>query len=114
MPAMYRFVTDWLHARHDTRESRCGLTAKSYFLQEAEGLSCAAKVAWAQRRGDLSVTNLQHDAVVVVCGEEDPRETVRAAMAAACEEVLGYDQPAEEKPLGEDVSDAEHTSDDGD
>ena len=29
MPAMYRFVTDWLHARRDPRESRSGLTAKS-------------------------------------------------------------------------------------
>ena len=109
MPAMYRFVTDWLHARRDPRESRSGLTAKSYFLQEAEGLSRAAKVAWARRRGDLAITNLQHDGVVVVCGEEDPEE-VRAAMEAACTEVLGYDQPVEEKPLGEDVSDAEQVS----
>ena len=58
----------------------------------------------------MTVTNLQHDGVVVVCGEEDPEE-VRTAMAAACAEVLGYDQPVEEKPLGEDVSDSEAHSD---
>ena len=106
MPAMYRFVTDWLHARRDSRESRSGLTAKSYFLQEAEGLSRAAKVAWARQRGDLRVTNLQHDGVVVDCEDVDPVE-VCSAMAAACNEVLGYDQPVEEKLLGEDVSDSE-------
>ena len=37
--------------------------------------------------------------------EMDPAE-VCAAMTAACEAVLGYDQPVEEKPLGEDVSDS--------
>ena len=59
-----------------------------------------------QRRGDLNVTNLQHDGVVVVCEEMDPA-AVRAAMAAACADVLGYEQPVEEKPLGEAVSASE-------
>ena len=40
-------------------------TAKSYFLQEAEGLSRWAKVMWARLRGDVRVTNLQHDGVIV-------------------------------------------------
>ena len=71
-----------------------------------------AKVAWAQRRGDLSVTNLQHDGVVVVCEEVGPAD-VCAAMSAACEAVLGYDQPVEEKPLGEDVSESEDSEADG-
>ena len=103
MPAMYQFVTDWLRARRDPRVSQSGLTAKSYFLQEAEGLSRMAKVAWARRRGDLSITNLQHDGIVVVCEEVNPAD-VCAALTAACETVLGYDQPVEEKPLGADVS----------
>ena len=110
MPGMYRFTTDWLHARRDARECRSGLTAKSYFLQEAEGLSRMAKVEWARRRGDLSITNLQHDGVVVVVEQMDPA-AVCTAMAAASAEVLGYEQPVEEKPLGEDVSDSEANSD---
>jgi hypothetical protein len=96
MPAMHAFVKDWLRAHGDPRagNGKSGLTAKSYFLQEAEGLSRRAKVDWALKRGDLSVTNLQHDGVVVDCGDEDP-EAVRSAMAAACEAVLGYEQPVE-------------------
>ena len=91
--------------------ARSGLTAKSYFLQEAEGLSRRAKVDWALKRGDLSVTNLQHDGVVVDCGDEDP-EAVCRAMAAACEAMLGYEQPVEEKPLGDEGG--ESSADDSD
>jgi len=28
-------------------------------------------------------------------------------MSAACQEVLGYEQPVEEKPIGEEVGDSE-------
>ena len=41
------------------------------------------------------------------CGEE-----AEAALTAACSAMLGYEQPVEEKPIGEDVSDSE--SDSGD
>ena len=61
----------------------------------------------------MSVTNLQHDGVVVVVEEMAPAD-VCTAMSAACEEVLGYDQPVEAKPLGEDVSDSEDSGVGGD
>ena len=60
MPGMTTFVNDWRAARGDPPKA---VTAKSYFLQEAEGLSRRAKVEWARvsggRRGrDVPVTNL--------------------------------------------------------
>ena len=58
----------------------------------------------------MSVTNLQHDGVVVVVEQMDPA-AVCTVMTAACAEMLGYNQPVEEKPLGEDVSDSEAHSD---
>ena len=38
---------------------------------------------------------------------------LEGCMTAACETVLGYDQPVEEKPLGADVSDSEESEADG-
>ena len=57
---MTTIVNDWRSARGDPPKA---VTAKSYFLQEAEGLSRRAKVEWARvsggRRGrDVPVTNL--------------------------------------------------------
>ena len=50
----------------------------------------------------------------MVCEEVNPAD-VCAALTAACETVLGYDQPVEEKPLGADVSDSEESeADSGD
>jgi len=60
MPGMNAFVAAWLHAQGDSRAPTHERTAKSYFLQEAEGLS-----RWAKLRGDTQVTNLQRDGVVV-------------------------------------------------
>ena len=70
-------------------------------------------MAWAARRGDVRVTNLQHDGIVVDCDAVgmDPR-AVELAMGAASSEVLGYDQPVEEKPIGEDVSASEGSDSD--
>ena len=39
MPAMITFVNDWLRIHKPGKMNRCALTAKSYFLQEAEGIS---------------------------------------------------------------------------
>jgi hypothetical protein len=39
LPGMTEFVGDWLRARRDPRARRPGITAKSYFLMEAEALS---------------------------------------------------------------------------
>jgi len=111
MPAMHGFVTDWLREHGDSRVSRSGLTAKSYFLQEPEGLSRRAKVAWAARRGDLRVTSLQHDGVVVELPDGMRADQVAVSMTEACTEMLGYEQPVEEKPLGAEVSDSESDTD---
>ena len=111
MPGMVTFVRDWLCAHDRTRVHKAKLTAKSYFLQEAEGLSRQAKVAWAARRGDARVTNLQHDGIVVELPDGMNAAAVTAGMSAASAAVLGYEQPVEEKPLGEDVSDAESEDD---
>lgn len=100
MPGMVAFVTDWLRARGDARVTTASRTAKSYFLQEAEGLSRKAKVAWAALRGDVRVSNLQHDGVVVVLPDGVTAAVVVAGMAMASERILGYTQPVEEKPLG--------------
>ena len=101
MPGMCEFVADWLREHRDARVHTHERTAKSCFLQEAEGLSRRAKVAWAARRGDLAVTNLQHDGVVLVLPDGmDPAEA-EAALAEASSRVLGYEQPVEEKPMGD-------------
>ena len=90
--------------RSDPRVVTHERTAKSYFLQEAEGLSRRAKVAWAKLRGDVRVTNLQHDGVIVDLPAGMAVADAEAQMAAACEAVLGYPQPVEEKALGADVA----------
>ena len=97
MPGMHAFVRAWLRARRDARLASSGLTAKSYFLQEAEGLSRRAKVTYAARRGDLAVTSLQHDGVVIMPPASVDVEAVRADLTAACSEILGYAQPVEER-----------------
>ena len=111
MPAMVTYVQDFLRAHDKARVCRAELTAKSYFLQEAEGLSRQAKVAWAARRGDARVTNLQHDGIVVELPEGMDAKAMEAGMSLACTAVLGYGQPVEEKELGADVSDTESESD---
>ena len=114
MPGMVSFVQDFLRAHDHRRLHKAELTAKSYFLQEAEGLSRRAKVAWAARRGDLRVTNLQHDGIVIELPEGVEAAAVEAGMSEASEAVLGYWQPVEEKELGADVSDSDSDSgDDG-
>jgi len=112
MPGMVGFVRDWLHLHDRTRSHKVALTAKSYFLQEAEGLSRQAKVAWAMRRGDARVANLQHDGVVVELPEGVAADDAVRGMSAACVAILGYEQPVEEKPLGADVRGSD-SEDDG-
>ena len=107
MPCMVTMVGDWLRMHDRTRVHKAALTAKSYFLQEAEGLSRQAKVAWAALRGDAQVTNLQHDGVVVLLPDCMSADSVLAGMSDACAAVLGYAQPVEEKALGEGVAESE-------
>ena len=101
LPCMQQFVADWLRAHDPGRWHKRALTAKSYFLQEAEGISRRAKVAWAMRRGDVRVENLQHDGIVVTIPPGVSAPEVAAGLTAACGLALGYAQPVEEKPLSE-------------
>ena len=63
------------------------------------------------RRGDVSVTNLQHDGVVVELPDDVTADAVRSGMSDACEAVLGYEQPVEEKELGANVGESEAEDD---
>ena len=107
MPGLNGFVTDWLRVHGDARVPTSERTAKSYFLQEAEGPSRWAKVQWAKLRGDAHVTNLQHDGVVIGLPHGVEPGVALTEMSAACQEVLGYEQPVGEKPIGEEVGDSE-------
>jgi hypothetical protein len=135
LPAMVSFVRAFVHAEVAGRDPRSldwkvrrkleapELTAKSYFLAEAEALSRLAKVDWARKRGDLEVTSLQHDGIIVMlptgehAGADDERVThLQRSLSAACTAALGYRQPVEVKPFDDGLlayadSDA---SDDGD
>ena len=82
MPGMQQFVADWLRAHEPDKWHKRALTAKSYLLQEAEGISRRAKLAWAARRGDVRVANLQHDGIVVALPTTVQAEGVAACMTA--------------------------------
>ena len=97
------------------------LTAKSYFLAEAKGLSRLAKMDWARKRGDLPITSLQHDGVIIVLpaapdasAAEAAATEVEAALSRACTDALGYDQPVEVKPMESELLDAYASSGDED
>ena len=82
------------------------LTAKSYFLAEAEGISRLAKMDWARKRGDFSVTSLQHDGVIIVLPDaaadidaDAHLEQVATALSKVCTDALGYEQPVEVKHM---------------
>ena len=148
LPAMVAFVRTFVRAEVAGRDPRSldwkmrrkldapELTAKSYFLAEAEGLSRLAKVDWARKRGDLEVTSLQHDGIIVMlpavaaaalpasgehAGADDAAEAGRVAhlersLSAVCTAALGYRQPVEVKPFDDDLlayADSD-VSDDGD
>ena len=122
LPAMVAFVRAFVHAEVAGRDPRSldwktrrrlstpELTAKSYFLAEAEGLSRLAKVDWARKRGDLEVTSLQHDGIIVMLpagehtGADDERiARLERSLCAACSAALGYRQPVEVKPFDGDL-----------
>ena len=132
LPGMVSFVRAFARARVagrpysslSPREKRkldaVELTAKSYFLAEAEGLSRLAKMDWARKRGDLPVTSLQHDGVIIVMPPAAPGSDtdaasaqVAAALSQACTDALGYDQPVEVKAMESALLDA-YASDDED
>ena len=93
-----------------TREEREGsprkkkkdpnLRVKSYLLQEAEGVSRAAKVAWCEQH-DVRVVNMQHDGIMVSwlpdgLTIEEVAEQMSMAASAAC----GYEVLVEGKAVG--------------
>ena len=69
-------------------------------------------MAWARRRGDVPVTNLQHDGIVVELPDGVAAEAVVDGMSAASSKVLGYLQPVEEKDLGAGMSDGDSEGED--
>ena len=86
-------------------------------------MSRLAKVDWARKRGDLEVTSLQHDGIIVMlpagehAGADDERVAhLEHSLSAACSASLGYRQPVEVKPFDDDLlayADSD-VSDDGD
>ena len=64
-------------------------------------------MVWAARRGDLRVTNLQHDGVIVDLPDGMSTAHVTTGLSDACGIVLGYEQPVEEKSIGDGVSDSD-------
>ena len=57
----------------------------------------------------MKLSGLQHDGIVVEPPAGLSVDGMATALAAACEVVLGYPQPVEQKPLGEDVSSGSDT-----
>ena len=69
---------------------------------------------WAKLRGDARVANLQHDGVVIDLPDGLDAMAALAGLSAASTEVLGYDQPVDDKPMGEEVADTEDEGSGGD
>ena len=114
MPAMITFVNDWLRIHKPGKMNRCALTAKSYFLQEAEGISRQAKIDWAHRCNGGTVINLQHDGVIMKLAPHITPAIACAELTLACTAALGFPQPVEEKPFEDqtvDDSDSEDAQD---
>ena len=84
---------------------RCALTAKSYFLQKAEGISRQAKIDWTLRCNGGTVTNLQHDGVIMKLAPHKTPRIACAELTLACTAALGYPQPVEEKPFDDQTVD---------
>lgn len=111
MPTLVTFVRAWLALHKPDNEHKFALTAKSFFLQEAEGLSRAAKLAWSRLRGAGEITSLQHDGVVMVLSQGVTPTDACAALTEVCTAALGYAQPVEEKPFHFDPGDSEDDQD---
>ena len=108
---MITFVRDWLHIHKPEKLDRCALTAKSYFLQEAEGISRQAKIDWTHRCGG-TVTNLQHDGVIMKLAPHKTPKSACDELTLACTAALGYPQPVEEKPFDDQTVDGSDSEDD--
>jgi hypothetical protein len=114
MPAMITFVDDWLRIHKPGKMNLCALTAKSYFLQEAEGLLRQAKIDCVHRCNGGTVTNLQHDGVIMKLAPNITPAIACAELTLACTAALGFPQPVEEKPFEDqtvDDSDSEDAQD---
>ena len=73
---------------------------KSYFLQEYEAISCAAKARWAAENG-ARIISIQHDGVVVQMPAGMDAQWVEREMSTRVARVLGYEQPVEVKAMVE-------------
>ncbi len=74
MPAMITFVNDWLCIHKPEKRHRCTLTAKTYFLQEAEGLS---------RQAPLAILSLLLQPLLRLLRRDHPSPASRQASLAA-------------------------------
>ena len=82
---------DWHRGqRHHER------TLKSYLLQEGEGVSRVAKLAWCAQHGCTAI-NLQHDGVVVRLTDDWTAEAAEADLSRMATAACGYVQPVERK-----------------
>ena len=125
MPLMMSFVKAWIAAEVHGRRWRLTwkeqrqvehpeLTAKSYFCQEAEGISRIAKIDWALKRGDHKVTSLQHDGVIVVLKPGITAGEAATELGRVSGRALGYPQPVEDKKMDQTLLAAYVQDDDED
>jgi len=89
------------------RATKAKRTMKSYVLQECEGISRRAKLAWCETTGAKPL-NLQHDGVVIMLpNNRSDVDAVTADIQRHCSALLGYTQRLEVKPWGIGVSTTE-------
>ena len=104
-PRMFKFFR---RAKHmGERATKAKRTMKSYVLQECEGISRRAKLAWCETTGAKPL-NLQHDGVVIMLpNNRSDVDAVTADIQRHCSALLGYTQRLEVKPWGIGVSTTE-------
>jgi hypothetical protein len=79
MPTLVAFVRAWLALHKPDNEHKFALTAKSFFLQEAEGLSRAAMEYHAKKDSRVAKITIQ-DSRVVQNRSEDSRLDIQGCL----------------------------------
>ena len=98
---MMKLTEDWVRSgRQRGKRGETGFGAEkklnSYVLQEAEGLSRAAKLWYCNLKGHR-VHNLQHDGIVASTTRQVAPAELARALTRVTTRALGYDQPVEAK-----------------
>ena len=73
-------------------------TLRSFYSQDYEGVSRAAKIRWAERHGQYPFSN-SHDGVGIGLDIEHTPSEVASALTDEVSATLGYDQPVENKVM---------------